>query len=69
MDDEPDIRTFCRFVLQAEGLQCDEADGGLAALEAVKHKAYDLVLLDIDMPDMQGTEVCRRLRENPPCRT
>jgi putative two-component system response regulator len=67
VDDQPEIRTFSRFVLQSEGLQCDEADGGLAALEAVKTKAYDLVLLDIDMADMQGTEVCRRLRENPPC--
>jgi response regulator RpfG family c-di-GMP phosphodiesterase/serine/threonine protein kinase len=67
VDDHRDIRTFCRCVLQAEGLRCDEADGGLAALEAVQAKAYDLVLLDIDMPDLQGTEVCRKLREAPPC--
>jgi response regulator RpfG family c-di-GMP phosphodiesterase len=67
VDDQPEIRTFCKFVLQAEGLHCDEVEGGVAALEAVKVKAYDLIVLDIDMPDMQGTEVCRRLRENPPC--
>ncbi len=66
IDDEPDIRTFCRFVLQAEGLACDEVDGGAEALEAVKKRPYDLVILDINMPDMVGTEVCRRLREAPP---
>jgi response regulator RpfG family c-di-GMP phosphodiesterase/serine/threonine protein kinase len=67
VDDQAEIRTFCRFILQAEGLQCDEADGGQSALEAIKAKPYDLIVLDIDMPDMQGTEVCRRLREDPPC--
>ena len=66
VDDQPEIRTYCRCVLQADGFQCDEVEGGLAALEAVKTRAYDLIMLDIDMPDMQGTEVCRRLRENPP---
>jgi response regulator RpfG family c-di-GMP phosphodiesterase len=66
VDDQREIRTFCRCVLQADGFQCDEAEGGLPALEAVNAKAYDLIVLDIDMPDMQGTEVCRRLRENPP---
>jgi response regulator RpfG family c-di-GMP phosphodiesterase len=66
VDDQREIRTFCRCVLQADGFQCDEADGGLEALETAKAKPYDLVVLDIDMPDMQGTEVCRRLRENPP---
>jgi len=66
VDDQQEIRTFCRCVLQADGFQCDEAKGGLEALEVVKTKPYDLIVLDIDMPDMQGTEVCRRLRENPP---
>jgi response regulator RpfG family c-di-GMP phosphodiesterase/serine/threonine protein kinase len=66
VDDQAEIRTYCRCVLQADGFHCDEAEGGIAALDAVKAKAYDLIVLDIDMPDMQGTEVCRRLRENPP---
>jgi response regulator RpfG family c-di-GMP phosphodiesterase len=66
VDDEADIRDFCRLILQTEGLVCDEVEGGLEALEAVKRQAYDLVILDINMPDVSGTEVCRRLRENPP---
>jgi response regulator RpfG family c-di-GMP phosphodiesterase/serine/threonine protein kinase len=67
VDDERDIRTFCRFILEAEGLACDEAGDGLEALHAVRQKPYDLVLLDINMPGLEGPEVCRRLRENPPC--
>jgi response regulator RpfG family c-di-GMP phosphodiesterase len=67
VDDDREIRTFCRFILQAEGLECDEAADGFEALEVVKTKAYDLVLLDINMPGMEGPEVCRRLREHPPC--
>ncbi|MBI3407645.1 MAG: protein kinase [Planctomycetes bacterium] len=67
VDDDSGIRSFSKFVLQAEGMQCDEAEGGGAALEAVKTKKYDLVLLDIHMQDMIGTEVCRALRDAPPC--
>ncbi len=67
VDDEPDIRTFCRCILQAEGMICDQVDCGEAALAAVKTQTYDLIVLDINMPGMAGTEVCRRLREDPPC--
>ncbi len=66
VDDEPDIRTFCRCILQSEGLVCDEAAGGREALAAVRNRAYDLLVLDINMNDMSGTDVCRRLREEPP---
>lgn len=67
VDDEPQIRRFCRYALEAhDGPQCDEAANGALALEAIRSKRYDLVLLDIDMPVMTGPEVCRYLRENPP---
>jgi len=67
IDDESSIRTLCRAVLQAEGMRCDECTGGVQALEAIRQKQYDLVLCDVNMPDMPGTEICTRLRENPPC--
>ena len=68
VDDEPQLRLFSRFALEpADGPRCDEAANGVLALEAIKAKRYDLVLLDIDMPEMTGPEVCRFLRENPPC--
>lgn len=68
VDDEPELRRFTRMALESEGGPvCDEADDGLAALEAFRSRHYDLVLLDIDMPKMTGPDVCRALRENPPC--
>src|SRR5262249_35453088 len=44
----------------------DEAANGVLALEAVQGKRYDLLLLDVDMPQMTGLEVCRQLRAAPP---
>jgi DNA-binding response OmpR family regulator len=65
-DDEPGIRLACRFALEPEGLQCDEAGDGLRVLELVRSTPYDVVVLDIDMPRMKGTEVCRELRKTFP---
>src|SRR5205823_659157 len=66
-DDEPGIRIYCRYVLQAEGMFCDEAESGEEALQMLHRKNYDLVLLDINMGPRLGTEVCRELRDKPPC--
>jgi response regulator RpfG family c-di-GMP phosphodiesterase len=67
VDDEPQLRLINKFMLQTEGgPRCDEAANGVLALQKIRAKRYDLVLLDIDMPEMTGTEVCRQLRENPP---
>ncbi len=67
IDDEASIRCLCRAVLQSEGMRCEEAEGGEKALELVRQKPFDLVLCDVNMPDMPGTEVYKRLREAPPC--
>jgi response regulator RpfG family c-di-GMP phosphodiesterase/serine/threonine protein kinase len=66
VDDEPAIRSFCCQMLQTEGMQCDEAGDGIAALAMVQEKAYDLLLVDNHMPLMNGLEVLRQLRETPP---
>jgi response regulator RpfG family c-di-GMP phosphodiesterase len=66
VDDEPANRYLCRRVLEMEGIACGEAPDGLRALEALAGGGYDLVLLDIDMPGASGTEVLRRLRQQPP---
>jgi response regulator RpfG family c-di-GMP phosphodiesterase len=66
VDDEEDIRFLCRYMLQSETLQCDEAVNGNQALAAVYAKPYDLVLLDIDMPERTGLEVLQQLRATPP---
>jgi response regulator RpfG family c-di-GMP phosphodiesterase len=52
--------------LRSEGFECDEAVDGLDALEIAAAKPYDLVLLDVEMPQMRGDGVLRKLRENPP---
>jgi response regulator RpfG family c-di-GMP phosphodiesterase len=63
-DDELGIRAMCRCALQMEGIQCEEAVDGARALEIVRSKPFDLVLLDINMPELSGREVLRQLREN-----
>jgi response regulator RpfG family c-di-GMP phosphodiesterase len=65
-DDEPDVRQLCHAVLQSATTQCDGAADGVFALEALQARRYDLLLLDLDMPRMNGRELLRRLRETPP---
>jgi response regulator RpfG family c-di-GMP phosphodiesterase/tRNA A-37 threonylcarbamoyl transferase component Bud32 len=65
VDDETNIRRFCRSVLEIDGYLCTEAADGVSALEAVNADKFDVILLDIDMPNMNGMEVLRRLREHP----
>ena len=66
VDDEPSIRNFCRYVLKSDSLECAEAGGGREALEMIRKKKFDLVLLDVNMMDLSGPEVCQKLREEPP---
>jgi DNA-binding response OmpR family regulator len=65
-DDDPAIRTFCRFALEGEGLRCEEAGDGMTALTMLGARPFDLLLLDWKMPGMNGLDLCRKIRENPP---
>jgi response regulator RpfG family c-di-GMP phosphodiesterase len=67
VDDEARIRSLCRTALQTDERHCGEAANGLIAMQALAAKRYDLVLLDVDMPEMGGLQVLRAVRESPPC--
>ncbi len=62
VDDDPHIRELLAFALAKAGYDCREAGDGEAALAAVAAAAPDLVVLDINMPRLNGLDVCRRLR-------
>jgi two-component system, OmpR family, KDP operon response regulator KdpE len=63
VDDEPAIRRFLHTSLSGHGYQTFEAIDGQEALSAVMAHRPDLVVLDLGLPDMDGIEVTRRLRE------
>ncbi len=65
VDDNPATRRFVRETLAIEGYGVIEAEGGAGAIEACAHEAPALVLIDLCMSDMRGTDVLRRLRSQP----
>lgn len=62
VDDDPMVASTIERVLRPEGYDVDVALGGLAALNRVRERRPDLVVLDVMMPGVDGLEVCRRLR-------
>ncbi len=63
VDDEAAIRRFLRTSLSAHGHTVSEASGGLSAINAVVTDRPDVIILDLGLPDIDGIEVVRRLRE------
>lgn len=63
VDDEDRIRQLLRMYLEREDYQVEEAENGESALDQALNKDYDLVVLDLMLPGMDGEEVCKRLRE------
>jgi DNA-binding NtrC family response regulator len=63
VDDEPNVRLNYRVALETEGFEVHEAPDGGAALRELAGKAFDLAILDMRMPEMDGLELLERMRE------
>ena len=62
-DDDPHIREVLTFALEKAGFRVEAAHHGKEALEKTAHHTFDLIVLDINMPEMDGLEVCKKLRK------
>ena len=63
VDDEPNVRLNYRVTLETEGFEVQEASDGGAALRELAGKDFDLAILDMRMPEMDGLELLERMRE------
>jgi two-component system phosphate regulon response regulator PhoB len=62
VDDEPDLLELVRFNLDRSGFSVETALSGCEALERLRRAPPDLMLLDVMLPDVSGTEICRQVR-------
>jgi two-component system response regulator RegX3 len=62
VDDDPGVLDVVAFMLRREGFDVDEERDGTAALDKARKSPYDIVILDVMLPGMSGTDVCRALR-------
>jgi len=65
IEDNPDNMLLVKRVLVARGYNLIEAENGMKGITAAENQDVDLILLDINLPDIDGYEVARRLRSNP----
>jgi CheY-like chemotaxis protein len=63
VDDDELVRVALNELLRPEGYEVHLAAGGAEALEKLDQNGYDLLMLDIIMPEMDGFELCRKIRE------
>ncbi len=66
VDDEPHVIRIMRLALEKAGYSVEEAGNGQQALEKIRSNPPDLLISDIDMPRMNGRELCSRIMEEMP---
>jgi two-component system, OmpR family, KDP operon response regulator KdpE len=64
VDDEPQIRRVLRTTLSSQGYTVVEARSGEEALEQIRSERIDLILLDVNLPEMSGLDTCREIRRS-----
>jgi two-component system phosphate regulon response regulator PhoB len=64
IDDEPDLCELVRVNLDQAGYRVETATSGRDALQALRHSKPDLAVLDLMLPDISGTELCRKIRSD-----
>jgi two-component system alkaline phosphatase synthesis response regulator PhoP len=67
VDDEPDFCAIVQGQLEKEGFEVEIAYDGIEGLEKVHANPPDAIVLDVMMPEMDGYEVCRKLKEDEKC--
>ncbi len=65
VDDSPSMRQMVTFTLKAAGFEVDEAEDGVIALDKAKGSGYELILTDVNMPNMDGITLIKHHRELP----
>jgi phosphate regulon transcriptional regulator PhoB len=65
VDDEPDLVELVAYNLKREGFKVSASPDGEDALEKIRKGTFDLIILDLMLPGIQGVELCRMLRSNP----
>ena len=68
VDDEDDLRRLVDFTLRSAGYETLQAATGSEALSLLKHHSPNLIILDLMLPDIQGTDICRQLKQAPETR-
>jgi DNA-binding response OmpR family regulator len=63
VDDSPTLRKLLRFYLQKKGYTVEEAHNGRVGMECISRETFDLIILDMAMPIMNGAQVLERLKE------
>ena len=69
IDDDPDLVESVTMMLESKGYEVDQAYGGVEGLEKAKAENPDAIILDIMMPDKDGFEVCKALKNDPQYQT